>query len=88
MLLGNKRNEVLICVTQIKFKNMTLREARHKRSDCRAPFIRYVQKRQTYRITKYTSSCLQLGTGNWLKGSYWGDGNVLKPIYGDVCTTC
>lgn len=87
MLLGNKRNEVLICVTQIKFKNMTLREARHKRSHLYS-IIQYVQKRQTHRITKYTSSCLQLGTGNWLKGSYWGDGNVLKLIYGDVCTTC
>lgn len=45
-----------------------------------------------YRDRKQISGCLDLGVGTGTgctlqKGSFWGDGNILKLHYGDGCTT-
>lgn len=56
------------------------------------PCIWYVHNRQISRNRKQANGWLGLGVGtgvtaNRQKGSFWGDGNVLKLGCGDSCTT-
>lgn len=51
-----------------------------------------VHERDIYRDRKWFSGCVRqkvgLGwTGNGHEGSYWGDENIVKLIYGDGYTT-